>query len=140
LSDIVCYRRHGHNEGDDPKFTQPHLYALIDQHPKPREVYAQFLLDHGEPDAKEMAKDMEKKFWADLQERLDEVKTEPASLYLPGTRPVVAKASARPTPSDFDQSPNTAIPEADFKKIFEAIMAWPRILQTPAQSGKIAAG
>jgi len=34
--DIVCYRKHGHNEGDDPKFTQPHLYALIDKHPNPR--------------------------------------------------------------------------------------------------------
>ena len=37
--DMVCYRKHGHNEGDDPKFTQPHLYALIDKHPNPREVY-----------------------------------------------------------------------------------------------------
>ena len=34
--DMVCYRRHGHNEGDDPKFTQPGLYALIDKHPNPR--------------------------------------------------------------------------------------------------------
>ncbi|HMR84571.1 MAG TPA: thiamine pyrophosphate-dependent enzyme, partial [Niabella sp.] len=37
--DMVCYRRHGHNEGDDPKFTQPAMYALIDKHPNPREVY-----------------------------------------------------------------------------------------------------
>jgi len=42
--DMVCYRRHGHNEGDDPKFTQPHLYALIDKHPNPREVYVKYLL------------------------------------------------------------------------------------------------
>ena len=41
--DMVCYRRHGHNEGDDPKFTQPHLYALIDKHPNPREVYIKYL-------------------------------------------------------------------------------------------------
>src|SRR5580658_773013 len=46
--DMVCYRRHGHNEGDDPKFTQPILYALIDQHPNPREVYTQFLIQNGE--------------------------------------------------------------------------------------------
>ncbi len=34
--DMVCYRKHGHNEGDDPKFTQPHLYELIDKHPNPQ--------------------------------------------------------------------------------------------------------
>src|SRR5678816_4694538 len=75
--DMVCYRRHGHNEGDDPKFTQPHLYALIDKHPNPREVYTKFLLENGESDAQELAKAMEKKFCADLQERLDEVKQNP---------------------------------------------------------------
>src|SRR5436189_159297 len=75
--DMVCYRRHGHNEGDDPKFTQPHLYALIDKHPNPREVYVKYLLENGEADAQELAKEMEKKFWADLQERLDEVKQNP---------------------------------------------------------------
>ncbi len=36
--DMVCYRKHGHNEGDDPKFTQPKLYAAIDKHPNPREI------------------------------------------------------------------------------------------------------
>ena len=122
--DIVCYRRHGHNEGDDPKFTQPHLYALIDQHPNPREVYTQFLLDHGESDAKDMAKDMEKKFWADLQERLDEVKQNPLPYTYQG--PDLWWQSLRKSnPADFDQSPHTAIQEADFKKIFEAIMTWP---------------
>jgi 2-oxoglutarate dehydrogenase E1 component len=75
--DMVCYRKHGHNEGDDPKFTQPHLYALIDKHPNPREVYVKYLLENGEADAQELAKEMEKKFWSDLQERLDEVKQNP---------------------------------------------------------------
>jgi len=60
VKDMVCYRRHGHNEGDDPKFTQPHLYALIDKHPNPREVYTQFLMENGEPDAKDLAKDLAK--------------------------------------------------------------------------------
>jgi len=122
--DLVCYRRHGHNEGDDPKFTQPHLYGLIDQHPNPREVYTQFLMENGEGDAKDLAKEMEKKFWADLQERLDEVKQHP----LPYTyqQPELSWRSLRKaTASDFDQSPVTAINEADFKKIFDAIMHWP---------------
>src|SRR5579872_146253 len=122
--DMVCYRRHGHNEGDDPKFTQPHMYALIDQHPNPREVYTQFLIDNGESDAKDLAKEMEKKFWADLQERLDEVKQNP--LPYKYQQPEIAWQSLRKaTPADFDQSPATAISEADFKKIFEAIMSWP---------------
>ena len=75
--DMVCYRRHGHNEGDDPRFTQPRMYALIEKHPNPREVYTQFLLDSGERDARELAKEMEKKFWTDLQERLDDIKQNP---------------------------------------------------------------
>jgi 2-oxoglutarate dehydrogenase E1 component len=122
--DMVCYRRHGHNEGDDPKFTQPHLYALIDQHPNPREVYTQYLIDNGESDAKELAKEMEKKFWGDLQERLDEVKQHPLPYIY--QKPERAWQSLRKsTPADFDQSPVTAISEADFRKIFDAIMSWP---------------
>ena len=122
--DMVCYRRHGHNEGDDPKFTQPHLYALIDQHPNPREVYTQFLIENGEADAKDLAKEMEKKFWADLQERLDEVKQNP----LPYTYQQPERwwqSLRKATGADFDQSPITAISEADFKKIFDSIMQWP---------------
>jgi 2-oxoglutarate dehydrogenase E1 component len=122
--DMVCYRKHGHNEGDDPKFTQPQLYALIDQHPNPREVYTQFLIENGEADAKDLAKEMEKKFWADLQERLDEVKQNP----LPYTYQQPERwwqSLRKATGADFEQSPVTAISEADFKKIFDSIMQWP---------------
>ncbi|MBI3717645.1 MAG: 2-oxoglutarate dehydrogenase E1 component [Sphingobacteriales bacterium] len=122
--DMVCYRKHGHNEGDDPKFTQPHLYALIDKHPNPREVYTNFLLENGEADAKELAKEMEKKFWADLQERLDEVKQNP----LPYTyqAPELAwKSLRRATSDDFEKSPVTSVSDSDFKKLFDAIMKWP---------------
>lgn len=122
--DMVCYRKHGHNEGDDPKFTQPHLYALIDKHPNPREVYTNYLLENGEADAKELAKEMEKKFWADLQERLDEVKQNPLPYhYQP---PELAWKSLRKAQAeDFDKSPVTSISEADFKKLFNALMKWP---------------
>lgn len=122
--DMVCYRRHGHNEGDDPKFTQPHLYALIDQHANPREVYTSFLLQNGEADAQELAKSMEKKFWNDLQERLDEVKQNP----LPYTyqQPELAwKSLQKATEADFDKSPVTAISQDNFKTVFDAIMQWP---------------
>jgi 2-oxoglutarate dehydrogenase E1 component len=122
--DMVCYRRHGHNEGDDPKFTQPHLYALIDQHPNPREVYTQFLMENGEGDAKELAREMEKKFWADLQERLDEVKQHPLP-YNYQQPELWWRSLRKATGPDFDHSPVTAISEADFRKVFDAIMKWP---------------
>jgi 2-oxoglutarate dehydrogenase E1 component len=122
--DMVCYRRHGHNEGDDPKFTQPHLYALIEEHPNPREVYTQFLMENGESDAKDLAKSMEKKFWADLQERLDEIKQKPLP-YNYQQPELWWRSLRRANPADFDKSPSTAISEGDFKKVFDAMMKWP---------------
>jgi 2-oxoglutarate dehydrogenase E1 component len=134
--DMVCYRRHGHNEGDDPKFTQPQLYALIDKHPNPREVYTNFLLENGEADAKEMAKEMEKKFWADLQERLDEVKQNPLPYNY--QQPELAwKSLRKATAEDFEQSPITAISEADFRKIFDALMHWPEDMKPLRKVEKI---
>jgi 2-oxoglutarate dehydrogenase E1 component len=122
--DMVCYRRHGHNEGDDPKFTQPHLYDIIGKHPNPREVYVKHLLENGEEDAQELAKEMEKKFWADLQERLDEVKQHP----LPYTYQKAEqwwRSLRKANPDDFDHSPITAITEDTFRNIFASIMKWP---------------
>ena len=122
--DMVCYRRHGHNEGDDPKFTQPKLYALIDKHANPREVYTNYLLENGEPDAQELAKEMEKKFWNVLQERLDEIKQNPLP-YRYQQPELWWKSLRRATPEDFIKSPGTAISEENFKKVFDTIMKWP---------------
>ncbi len=122
--DMVCYRRHGHNEGDDPKFTQPHLYALIEKHPNPREVYVKYLLENGESDAQELAKEMEKKFWGDLQERLDGVKQNPLP-YNYQQPELWWKSLRRANAEDFEHSPITAISEGDFRKIFESLMKWP---------------
>src|SRR6186713_930672 len=122
--DMVCYRRHGHNEGDDPKFTQPRLYALIDKHANPREVYVSYLLEHGEEDAQELAKEMEKKFWADLQDRLDDVKQSP----LPYTyqQPELWWRNLRKANADdFDHSPVTAINDEVFTNVFDSMMRWP---------------
>ncbi len=122
--DMVCYRKHGHNEGDDPKFTQPHLYALIDKHPNPREVYTKFLLNNGDAGAQELAKEMEKKFWTDLQERLDEIKQNPLPYHYQAPE-LAWKSLHRATEEDFLQSPTTAISNADFEKVFNSIMKWP---------------
>ena len=122
--DMVCYRKHGHNEGDEPKFTQPQLYALIDKHLNPREVYTQFLIQNGEPDAQALAKEMEQRFLADLQERLDEVKQNPLPYsYQPPE--LVWKSLRKATAVDFDASPVTAISNEAFKLLFDGLMKWP---------------
>ncbi len=45
--DILCYRKYGHNEGDEPRFTQPLLYKAIEKHPNPRDIYAEKLIQQG---------------------------------------------------------------------------------------------
>ena len=45
--DLLGYRKYGHNEGDEPRFTQPKLYKVIAKHPNPRDIYAKKLLDQG---------------------------------------------------------------------------------------------
>ncbi len=46
--DLICYRKHGHNEGDEPAFTQPGLYKEIENHPTVRDIYLKELLRIGE--------------------------------------------------------------------------------------------
>ena len=45
--DILCYRKYGHNEGDEPRFTQPLLYKAIAVHPNPRDIYSEQLISQG---------------------------------------------------------------------------------------------
>jgi 2-oxoglutarate dehydrogenase E1 component len=122
--DMVCYRRHGHNEGDDPKFTQPGLYALIDKQPNPREVYVKWLTMNGEDEATQIAKEMEDKFWSDLQERLDEIKQNP--LPYSYQKPELWWQSLHTaTQEDFKHSPSTGIAKAEIERLFQAITKWP---------------
>lgn len=46
--DLVCYRRYGHNEGDDPSFTQPIMYSVINDKPSPAKLYADRLIKQGD--------------------------------------------------------------------------------------------
>ena len=45
--DLLGYRKYGHNEGDEPKFTQPLLYKAIAKHRNPRDIYAERLIAEG---------------------------------------------------------------------------------------------
>jgi 2-oxoglutarate dehydrogenase E1 component len=71
--DLLGYRRYGHNEGDEPRFTQPRLYKAIAAHPDPRKIYNERLLSGGEVE-KGLAEEMEKEYRALLQEKLGLVK------------------------------------------------------------------
>lgn len=122
--DVVCYRKHGHNEGDEPKFTQPQLYALIEKHLNPREVYTQYLMQHIDADVKAMAKEMETLFWDDLQLRLDEVKQKPLP-YKYQKPEMWWKELRKANAADFEKSPKTCISEEQFKHYFNSLMQWP---------------
>lgn len=121
--DMVCYRKHGHNEGDDPKFTQPALYNIIEKHPNPREIYSNKLSALGEVDHA-LAKEMEKLFWNDLQDRLDEVKQKPLP-YKKQLPELAWSALRKSNEKDFDESGDTAINENELQQVFAALMKLP---------------
>ncbi|MGC4082490.1 MAG: 2-oxoglutarate dehydrogenase E1 component [Vicinamibacterales bacterium] len=73
--DLVGYRRHGHNEGDEPAFTQPLMYQKIAAHPTVRDLFAQKLIARGVVTA-EQASAMTAKYMAELQKVLDGLKPE----------------------------------------------------------------
>ena len=45
--DLICYRKYGHNEGDEPMYTQPLMYSKIKSHPTPQSIYAKKIIDQG---------------------------------------------------------------------------------------------
>ena len=67
--DLLGYRKYGHNEGDEPKFTQPLLYKSISKHPNPRDIYAERLLKEGIID-KDYVKSLEAEYKKALEEDL----------------------------------------------------------------------
>ncbi len=67
--DMLGYRKYGHNEGDEPKFTQPLLYRSISKHPNPRDIYAKKLMDQGIID-EDYVKTLEKEYKKQLEEDL----------------------------------------------------------------------
>jgi 2-oxoglutarate dehydrogenase E1 component len=122
--DLVCYRRHGHNESDEPRFTQPGMWKIIEKHSDPRTVYNSKLIARGDVD-EQLAKDMEAKFRADLQARLDNVRQKP----LPYTyqEPELHWKALKKTndDKDFQESPDTGIPRPVIDKLLAHLTTFP---------------
>jgi 2-oxoglutarate dehydrogenase E1 component len=68
--DLLGYRKYGHNEGDEPRFTQPVLYKIIAKHQNPRDIYAEKLLAEGVIDAN-YVNGLEKEYKSGLEENLE---------------------------------------------------------------------
>ncbi len=133
--DMVCYRRHGHNESDEPKFTQPTLYNIIAKHPNPREVYNKQLIERGDVDA-QLAERMDSEFRNLLQDRLNMVKQHPLP-YAYQPLEVEWRNLTRSTSADFDQSPVTAISEELVNKIGKALTTIPENFKPIKQVEKL---
>ena len=71
--DLLGYRKYGHNEGDEPRFTQPKLYDIIANHPNPRKIYKQKLLQEGIV-SDEIIAEMEQEFKLLLDENFEAAK------------------------------------------------------------------
>jgi 2-oxoglutarate dehydrogenase E1 component len=110
--DILGYRKYGHNEGDEPRFTQPLLYKAISKHSNPRDIYLNQLIGEGII-TKADAKTIEKDFDDVLQGRLDEAKEiEKASVTFFLKRTWENYSYCKP--GEFDKSPETGF---DKKKL-----------------------
>ncbi len=121
--DILGYRKYGHNEGDEPKFTQPVLYKAIAKHPNPREIYSKSLAEHGSIEAT-LAKKLEKDFKAMLQKNLDDVRSNkaPKDNNLPKNTWSNMKIGFK---EDFETPAKTKVAVKDLKIVAEAITQIP---------------
>ncbi len=86
--DMVCYRRHGHNEGDDPSYTQPLMYALIEAKRSVRKLYTESLVRRGDISLDEAEQALDD-FSARLQAALDETRAEAQAESASGSAPVL---------------------------------------------------
>ncbi len=133
--DMVCYRRHGHNESDEPKFTQPKLYNIIAKHPNPREMYNRLLTERGDNEA-DLVKNMDKEFRGMLQDRLNMVKQKPLDYKFPSLEFGWEKIK-KATEKDFEKSPETGISAAAIKDIGKALSTVPEDFKPLKQVDKL---
>ena len=105
--DLLCYRKYGHNEGDEPKFTQPKLYKAIQKHPSQRDIYLNQLISEGVMTAEE-GKKMEVDFYEKLQDSFDEAKKDDKS-HVRNFLDTTWNGIKYGTEQDFDSNPKTGV-------------------------------
>ena len=112
--DLLCYRKYGHNEGDEPKFTQPKLYDIIAKHPNPKDIYLE-QLEREAILSKDEAKIIEEEFQQFLEDEFTASrKNEKALVY--DFLSLTWDKYRHGTQKDFDASPKTGF---DKKKLLE---------------------
>jgi 2-oxoglutarate dehydrogenase E1 component len=120
--DIVCYRRHGHNETDEPAFTQPLMYRAIGKQKTTRTLYAERLAAEGVVPA-----DESKAMWDDFARAMEEA-NQAAQAYKPNKADWLEGhwAGFHPPEPEFEfQEAATAVPEATLKQIGMALSRVP---------------
>ena len=122
--DIVCYRKYGHNESDEPRFTNPDLYALISEHKNVRELYSEELIRRGDIEA-ELAKELELSFRSFLQERLDEVRQNELPYVYQETEQSWRKLVPERDDTAFQSSVETGIDKATIERLTQHLLSLP---------------
>ncbi|MCR9172451.1 MAG: 2-oxoglutarate dehydrogenase E1 component [bacterium] len=112
--DLLGYRKYGHNEGDEPMFTQPQLYKAIKTHPNPAKIYLDKLISEGIMTAEE-AKKMSDDYNAFLEEEYEQSKTRDKALVYDFLEDDW-KGFRTGTDEDFLKSPDTGV---DKKRLLE---------------------
>jgi 2-oxoglutarate dehydrogenase E1 component len=117
--DLVCYRRHGHNEADEPAATQPKMYQVIRKHPTTRQIYMRRLVEAGIAEASEAERLAET-----YRERLDQGQPLPqAVLGLIGNEYTVDWSRYRK--GDWEEPVTTAVPEEECRRLFPELTRVP---------------
>ena len=124
--DMVCYRRWGHNESDNPEFTQPLMWKEIKKHPNPRTLYIEQLTKRGDIQ-KELAEQMVNEYDKMLQDLLAEVKQNhlPYKQQEPDLAWRTLTRGKDITDDMFDRSPDTGIDPSVIKTLTDHLMKLP---------------
>ena len=120
--DILSYRKYGHNEGDEPRFTQPFLYKAIAQHPNPRDVYASKLIESGVMTQQEVLVEIEN-FNQHLEEKY-EISKSIEKVKIKSFLVEEYKSYRFPEPAEINSTP-TAVSEIKLKALAEKINTLP---------------